>query len=415
MSAPAMASIGPSANSVRVFVPSHQQGSRPVVVPKITYVPPQAGSANGAWKTSGHFLDYELPNSIGVLCKTTLRFNVLKSSSASLIVPPTPFWIQQVEISVGANLIETLYPNDIFNETVGFKSKDELDATNEVLYCNPDNYVAVDSALPTGSSYAYLPFNNCLTTARIFVAGVSETVKMRVYFPPNLFDYPDTTEVSLSDATLIIEEDIGSHTDRSDNETAMKAGIIYGTVVRQRQSSAITKTKDSDYRLELSGINGASAGLMVYVGPVISPGGYKTVNSSPVANNLSLTKRYPLDTLELDDRTGNKRTETLRGESLIAFTWWSAVGTSFPAHPNAFTYLLPFSANFRDAVETGNYQGSLQTNGSDRLVIRGNLTDSGAATETWNITITNYCYMGLVFSNGKLINVVKNPNSNPGR
>jgi len=424
--------VGSMINGTVISVPAKQVYTPFVSVPKTHYLPPQAGSTNGAWQSSGLFLDYEVPDGIGVMNMTTLRFEVNNTTVDAVEPPPTPYWVQQIEIYIGSTLLETLYPNDIRNETVGFLTTDGLLVQNDQLYLgSPETGYPTRGAygplsegrnLKIGASVAYLPFNNCLTTAGLYADGVKEKIKFRVYFPPGLF--PST--VVLSSATLVIDEDVGSNADDKKYDVASNTGLVYSTIIRQRQNSAITKIGENDYTLELTGINGSSAGYVVYAGPVVQPGGTvlytypdswyvdrEDPSGDPIPNgtpqqvpaNSLLTTRYKIDTLELDNKMGNKRTEQLRGEALLSFTWYDHVKTLFGKTSN--TYLIPFCTNFKDAVENGLYQGQLWSDGTDRLIIRGKPHNSTLSQDVWNFTVTNYTYQALVFQNGKLSRVIK--------
>ena len=116
--------------------------------------------------------------------------------------------------------------------------------------------------------------------------------------------------------------------------------------------------------------------------------------------------------LELDDAMGAKRTEELRTEDLSTFTWYSHITTNFA--DRFATYLVPFSSAVRRAIEDGTNQGALVLRGNDRLVVRGQpvtCSNSGpysaGASETWNITVTNYCCQALVFKGRALTNVIR--------
>lgn len=394
-------------SGVSVQVPSHQAVVLSKHLPKVSYVPVRAGNTNEAWQSSGTFLDFLIPPAIGVLSDVNLRFDINNTGSAQ-VAPSTPYWVSQIEVYVGTQQVEVLYPNDIQNETIGFKNKDELDATNEVLNANTD-YVTTDQQIPAGTSTYYLPFNNCLTEARLYVNGVTEDVYYRVYFPANVFP----SNIKLSSATLQVTEDVGADADRARHKHAHDKGIIYNTVVRQRMNLGFKKADaTSDMTIDLTGLSGNSAGFIVYAGPAVVPG----TGTSPdpfnhtgpqVPTNTLLNKRYPLKTIELNNQMGQKITEQLKGPSLIAFTWWTHVGTSYPARVGTYTYLVPFASHFRSAVEEGNNYGYLKMDNTNRLVINAPFADPTNTSESWSITITNYIYNQLVFQNGKLLNIIK--------
>jgi len=406
MSAPTVAKH----SGVQVHVPAHQNGVFNKHIPQVSYIPVRAGTTNDAWSSSGTYLDFLIPASVGVLSDTKLRFDI-NNTGSSLLCPATSYWVQQIEVFVGSQQIEVLYPNDIHNETVGFKSNDELAAVASVINNSATDY-SLGATVPAGTNSYYLPFNNCLTEARLYVHGVKEDVYFRVYFPASMF--PSTFK--LSSAALVITEDVGSSADKGRHKPGHESGIIYNTVVRQRQMITYTKPDStSDSTIDLTGLYGNSAGLVVYAGPSVVPGTGTSTNpynraGAAVPTNSLLNLRFPLKTLELDDQLGKKITEQLKGPALKAFTWWTQVGTQYAANTNVNTYLIPFCSNFRAALEDGNNHGYLPMDNTNRLVINAALADVVAAnpsSETWVLTITNYVYNQLVFQNGKLANVIK--------
>ena len=422
----------------KVSIPQKQTRVPPTAVTKLHYVPPNAGVASSAWTSSGTFLDFELPKSFSVINKTTLQFEINVAGDEATLVPPSPFLIQQIEVYVGSQLLETLYPNDIYNETIGFLNFDEMLAESPSLAYNPGSFLdkqfanalgnqvslmsvepspgAHVTTLSSGTNFVYLPFNNCLSTCGFSCSGLTEAVKFRVYFPSSMFQSGD--DVTLATANLILEEDVGTSLDRRAWDIASNAGVVYSTVVRQRMNTIIQKGT-SDYTLELTGLNGSSAGFMIYAGAPVNAGSGSTewvpftgdASGVQTPNNALISTRYTIDTLELDDQVGNKRTEKLRGEHLLNFVWPRQIGSSFNQRPDSQTYLLPFCVDFRDVVSNGVYQGHLRTNGRDRLVIGGKPHNGDMSTDNWSVTVTNYAYTGLVVRNGKLVEILRNPHA----
>ena len=453
MSGPVKLSVGKMALSM----PANQAQGGNVLTPKFHYLPPTSGQSQSAWNTAGAFLDYTLPKSLGVLNNLRLRFQVTNGGSADVPAPPTPFWVQQVEVYIGGAQIEVLYPNELFNEAIGFRTNEELRAEGGLYNTTPGatyessfgtikgtgatividegediTTTAVESYAPPANfnpqNFYYLPLPNCLTTAKLFVAGVSEDVRFRVYFPPNLFP-TGSTGITCTSCTMVIEEDCCAPEEIAKYESAHREGIVYNTVVRQRQSQTITKSGTADNTVELTGLSGASAGLICYAGPAVVPGQGSNADitkvdvsgsSVQVPQNDLLWNRYVITTsLELDDAMGAKRTEELRTDDLSTRAWFDHVGTDFAHRFN--TYIIPFSSSFRSAVENGVNQGFLNLRGNDRLVIRGNpnsrsVEDSTAfpystsATETWALNVVSYVYQALVFKGRSLTNVIRRVN-----
>ena len=421
---------------VPIAIPPHQTGAEEVSQPKIHYLTPTAGSTTGAWTSQGLFLDFEIPKSVGIVRSTSLRFDLNNSTPAEVVpgpnIPTVPWLIQQCEVYIGQNQVEVLYPADIFNETVGFKASDDLvNAGNNTALINtragfqsgvdPNIYNALSPnvlnrfPVPPGNTSFYLDFNNCLTTSRLYVAGCSEPIKYRVYLSPGLFSANASWQVVLNALTLVIEEESTSYSDKMAFERAHQSGIIYNTVVRQRQNQTLTKNGSADLTVNLTGLSGSTVGLMVYVTPVVSgPGGTQLdPRANPagppaglIENNQLLANRVAVRSLELDDVMGSKITEELYDSQLRSDTWYSQVRTYFAtALP---TYLLSFSSSFRDAVVNGGNFGRRVIKGDEKLVIRAPLAWGWASgNQTWNITITNYAPQSFIFRGNKLASVIK--------
>lgn len=410
-------------SGVTVSIPAHQAGDRPKYVTKLSYLPTRSGDTSQVWKSSGVFLDFLLPKNMGILNNVRLRFqtNNTKANGASQAIPPTCQWIQQIEVMIGTQIVETLFPNDLLTETVGFMGTDETNAKNDELgIYSPTN--AWGASAPTGSRYFYLPFNNALTCSRLYVAGVDDDITYRVYFPPNLF--PST--FSMNNCVLEINEDIPvDNMEIQKLRDAHRKGIVYNTVVRNRQQTTVTKADaNSNMNIDLTGIVGKSAGLVVYANVAVVPGtgtsNDPTGANSTVANGVTtpgtvptnqlLGWRLPITTLEIDTQQGNKRTEQLYGGAQQSFVWYAQVGTEFANNTNYNTYLLPFASHFKNTVEEGANYGFLDFDGTDRLVLTApffwtSTNPNPNGSESWVITITSYAYNQMVFAGNKLTTI----------
>jgi hypothetical protein len=374
-----------------VYRPPHQLGSPDTTVPKFNYVPSSAGQANGAFNTSGHFLKFQVPKEIGTVYNTMLRLQVLNAQKDSatppapvnVAAPVTPFWIKSIEIRIDSQIIETLFPHDIHNETLGFLNYDQLGAVQQTVNASGSDYVSGRDLLP-GLNYRYLPFNNCVTTARLYNKGFKKNLEFWVYFQDGVFG---DKNVTLKECTLVVEEDI--QTTAADNKAWLDAGnatLVYNTIVRQRQRTNVSRTAGSTDNVDLNAISGNSAGLIVYSNTGVQANG---------SNNAALTARFPIEELEITYKAGGKRTETLRGEWLQAYSWTDNVKTAFASVVP--TYLIPFCADFRAAVENGANTGSIAfSNKSQCYVVLG----KAAETRDENIIVTNYVYSQIVISDG---------------
>jgi hypothetical protein len=210
---------------------------------------------------------------------------------------------------------------------------------------------------------------------------------------------------------------------------AHRRGIVYNTVVRNRQQTTVTKADaNSNMNIDLTGIVGKSAGLVVYANVAVVPGtgtsndptgANSTVTGSgssavttpgTVPTNQLLGWRLPITTLEIDTQQGNKRTEQLYGGAQQSFVWYAQVGTEFANNTYYNTYLLPFASHFKNTVEEGANYGFLDFDGTDRLVLTApffwtSTNPSPNGSESWVITVTNYAYNQMVFAGNKLTTI----------
>lgn len=368
---------------VTVYRPPHQLGSCDSTVPKYNYVSAEAGGSANAFKVSGANIKFKLSKEIGTVYNTALRFLINNEGTTAVAAPPTPHWVKYIQVQIGNEILETLYPQDIYNETLGFLNLDELEASRETINASAADYRA-GANLPVGESFRYMPFNNCISTARIYNAGLTDDVVFWIYFADSLFG--TNANIKLSDCLLIVEED--THVQGDDKtkwESASKGTLVYNTVVRQRQTETVDRTSSNKNTIKLNSLSGNSAGIVVY----------SNSGASPSATNAAdLTTRNLIATLEVQNQMGNKITEELRGEWLQSYSWTDNVRTAFAA--KVPTYLIPFSANFRRALEDGTNCGSKYFNSKDKLVI-----GPASANRTETFTVTNYVYTQVIISDGK--------------
>jgi hypothetical protein len=382
-------------NGKGIYRPAHQSQRLESSLPVYKYLTPQAGNIGGAWVTSGHFLDFQIPQrSVETLTSQMLRFNVANAENAALTSPPSPHYVEAIEVRIGTELVETIYPQDMFTETIGFKSLDELDSLNEVLKCGTD-YVTSAQTIAVGSSYVYLPFVCLLNACKLYIKTLDDLVSFRVYFPNEFWG---SKSVTLSDVTLILEE--AKSNDAATQADAHKSGITYGTIVRQHQTIQVARAEDDgEKQVDLTGINGHSAGLVIYA----NTGAKKAYDGSTSKIN-DIVRRLPISEMTLLDQMGSKLTEKFQGDWMNSFVWLNQVGTPYPARTHGNTYLMPFAETFRYSVENGVHTGERKLTGNEKLLIGA--YDGDAAT--WSLNVCNYRYVSLVFFDNKFVRIVRN-------
>jgi hypothetical protein len=391
-----------SYNGKGIYRPAHQTQKVDSSIPVYKYLTPQAGSIGGAWATAGHFLDFQIPQrTIETLNGQMLRFSVTNGGSTITACPPTPYWVENIEVRIGSELVETIYSRDIFTETCGFLSLDELDSLNEVIKTGTDYVTSDQSLLGSETTYAYLPFKCLLNACKLYLKTLDDQVQFRVYFPDQFWGANSgaSNGVKLSDVTLILEE--AKANDAASQADAHKSGITYGTIVRQHQTIQSARgNDDGEKQLDLTGINGHSAGLMVYA----DKGGKVAGVAGGTTNDL--VRRFEVSNLTLLDQMGSKITEKFEGDWLRSFVWLNQIGTPYPARTHGNTYLVPFADSFRFSVETGVHTGERKLTGNEKLLLGA--IDGNTPNATWNVHVTNYRYVSLVFFDNKFVRIVRN-------
>lgn len=175
------------------------------------------------------------------------------------------------------------------------------------------------------------------------------------------------------------------------NDTAVRAahqrGVVdYNAIVRSRQLENVTLTAGTDTTLFLRSFKNNSAGLFVYV-------------TDQAPSNANLQIRQLVDSLQLQDATGNRITEVLRSEFLKSFAWLDSVDSAFPSSAaSQNVYLLPFSSQFQVSAERGCELGTFPFSTLEKLVIRPDATVTGARA----VRITSYDHYHIVVNQGRV-------------
>lgn len=183
--------------SSTIFKPTHQTCSDAPQKPRYVYVQ-RSTALPSAWSGGETWVEFELPQTLGVVSRAIVRFSV--SASASAVAVPTPYWVSRVETALGNDILETAYATDIYNEVVGFQSPQEIDNLNEVL--NLTYPASSNGTIASGASTYYLPLDACvLKSMRPFIKGFNSKFRIRLYFPSTIQISGGT--ITLQDCVLI--------------------------------------------------------------------------------------------------------------------------------------------------------------------------------------------------------------------
>ena len=337
----------------KMYKPDHQVCDDNPQNPRYVYVN-RTTSLPSAWQGSETWVEFEIPQELGVWSGSTAWFDVTVTGTVQ--APPTPYWISRHELYLGSDLLETVYANEHYHEVVGLRSSQDLDQINELVNINTD-YTYTTSIT---TQRFYLPLEaTMLQEMRPFVNGFNSKFKVRFYFP---------SSITASGAGTVVLSDFGFTVEEAQElkgqsivemRNAHRHGVVdYSVILRERQQDAVSLVTGTTQTLYLRSFNNDSAGLFVYVTP-----------QAQTATNSGT--RVVLKDVQILDETGNKITEILRSDFLNAFVWPTHIDSPFPNRilNSNNVYLIPFSAAVGEALAKGCNYGDRTFTSLERLAV----------------------------------------------
>jgi hypothetical protein len=377
-----------------IFKPSHQACKDTPVQPNYVYIQ-RSTSLPSAWSGSETFVDYELPQSLGVIDQLIVRFQVNVATSA-VVLPPTPFWCSRMEEYIGQDLIATTYANEQYNESVGFLDTTQLEQQGTAMNLVGGTTSAMygNGSISVGTAYYYLPLAaSAFNTMNPCVAGFNAKLRVRLYFPSSIIASGSGT-ISLTDCYLIARELKNPNVDAVIR--AHQKGVVdYNMIVRERQIDQTTFTSGVTTPLYLRSFKNDSAGLLVYV-------------TAQAPTNATLYQRSSIQDVQLLDQVNNRLTEVIRQDFNAPFMWSDAIDSAFttaaglgysPAANDNHIAILPFSADFKKTASTGCEFGKYPLSTLEKLQITPDATNG----LTGNVAVytISYSYGHVVVKDGK--------------
>ena len=287
MSKPVQLAVGALSRRA-IYKPEHQACEPVDQRPRYWYLNPLQPPV-GVWAGSQQYVDFELDQQIGVCKSLNLRLDLGAFTDNTHLpnLPPTPYWLSRVEVYLGADLVETVYADSVWHETVAFLREQAAHDIANVYNINEsdlspirrntqDSYAAAvagtgaTAADPvsgsagangpgfTPSGYYYISLDaTCIKACKPYVRGFESKWKVRIYFPTTLSSQllqntayipanpsatPPTAAVpatfypsqpTLASIQLIAEEEQTDPATIAKLEQAHKAGVIdYTALVR---------------------------------------------------------------------------------------------------------------------------------------------------------------------------------------
>jgi hypothetical protein len=365
-------------------------------VPKVTYQDPQSISTNYAWSLP---VDFVLPRTLGKVLDMVLQIDVTVSNGATTQLPPTPYWFERLETSIGGSApIETVNKDELFMESLMFLNVQDFQTVAPTVNMNADGTFNA-SALTSGRYFLPL-WANCLNTAQPYLKGFNSEWKLRFVLSnnqPSTFVGSGTVTVTglrlmIIEATLAPEVELRLAKQH-------QVGITYNTVnrVRHVDTKAITA---ADNEFTLTTFGNESAGMLFYIRAADNSGDYSKVGKRAAASYVNMR-----------DAQGNPYYATnLDSQFNLAYLQpWSiakepiqGLGT---VNTSLYNYLVPFSAHLGAVLEDGRDLGAYQLSGREKAVMTLTSSDvtnmTSAVGSNPNFVAVSYDYIRIVVKNGQ--------------
>ena len=407
-----------------IFKPEHQSRCAPTDdKPRIWYLNPlQAPS--GLWSGNLTYTDFELDQNIGVAKSFNLRMSVNFSDPAHLPSCPNTFYaLNRAEIYFGSDLVETVYADSLYHESLAFLSEQKAHNVADTFNVNESDlsarnmYYPTKQSLPAGttagtlgyedavagtkgpvlpmvttlsdgeitqtaSGYYYINLDNtCLKAMRPYVRGFSSKIKIRVYWATSWVSQYQVnangtapvdgsggsvatfwkSDPSISQLQLLVEEQTTDSASLMALEQAHRAGIVdYTVAIRERlQDNPPSLVGGQQNTTFLRAFRNKSAAIMAYI-----------TQPNPPADRLQ--QRLAFASIQLLDARGNKLTEILDNDILTSKVFPDQIDSSFPnsANPDIRTLaLLPFANHVQPVLDQGCSNGNYQLTTLEQFVL----------------------------------------------
>jgi hypothetical protein len=394
-----------------VYKPKHQSCPAVSDRPNFYYVNPLQPPV-GVWQGSETFVEFEVPQNMGILKGASLQFQGLRGAAflgggtapvsaptsagvaggwSGPFMPPTPFWISRIEIYVGGDLISTQYDQQHFEDLVNWRSLNEVE--NYAPLLNVSKFYTPKDMLPESASGSYfLPVDQItMRGMRPFVRGLNSKIRYRFYFPTSVAYFVrdagssgdegantrltqnalgDPSVAAVGQMQMVFEEESVDPSVTAELENAHRTGIVdYTCIVEERQQDILTNLVPANMiPLYLRSFRNRSAGLSVCFTDAAPQNGEKGL-------------KYEFSTIQLLDALGRKLTEILPTDyvaSVIAAKQFDPpILANMPRNSDSaqnvdgygpqYSTLLPFSSALQKTLEDACIYGAFPFTALEQL------------------------------------------------
>lgn len=344
-------------------------------VPKITYQDPQSISTSYGW---GLPVDFVLPNTVGKMIDMVLQIDYTVSAAA-ITAPPTPYWFERLETSLGGSAaIETVNKDEAYQESLAFLDVQDFQTIAPMVNVNADGSWKTDLTtsgqnLPVGTGRLFLPlWANCLMTAQPYLKGFKSDWKLRFTLSqtaPVIAAASAGGTFSITGLRLLITEaqlPPSMEARLAEKHESSKHGIVYKTINRLRHTDTKMPSGPGVQEYTLTTFGNESAGVLVY---------YRAQDNQ--SDYSKIGQRGTVSAINLRDAQGNPYYATdLDGNfNLYFLSPWAMKGEPLDKNRGPYNYLLPFSSHVGAVLQDGRDLGAYMMSGKEKVVLTLSPTD----------------------------------------
>ena len=337
-------------------------------VPKVSYQDPQSISTSYGW---GNPVDFVLPNTVGKVIDMVLQIDF--SVSGSVNAPPTPYWFERLETSLGGSApIETVNKDECYTETLAFLDVQDFQTIAPMvnIQANGAWNLGTSQRLTGTVNRLFLPlYSNCLTTMQPYLKGFTSDWKLRFILSqaaPVIDASGNGDTFTITGLRLLITEaQLPPSVEARLARQHSNGSIVYKTINRLRHMDTKVPTGAGTLEYTLTTFGNESAGVLAY---------FRAIDGQTNADYVKIGKRAAVNTINLRDANGNPYYATdLDGDyNLYFMTPWAVKGEPLDNSRCKENYLLPFSSHVGAVLEDGRDLGAYQMSGKEKIVV--NLT-----------------------------------------
>jgi len=324
--------------------------------------------------------------------KMVLEMQVRNTSVSSMLLLPSFFLLRRIEIFSGSNLLDTIYPEHNYYESVLDNTYEYVAAHRGVWGIGAD-YGLTAATLAAGASRTlFVPIPSVITQSKVLLRALRTKLRVECHFAAGTSIYQNTSVAS----TGLVLDSINLRMDGfrfagTTLDTLLKsydrtAHVARGSVRRFEKLTAPSATAGVDTNLTLSSLNGTFSHMRFFVRPngatrddVI---GGRQLNTFTILDSNGSPLSYQNISAEYN------RLEMATGH--VASDFYSKTGAQ------TFLYQYAFSDNPVSTITQGINGGELVLNSNYRLAV--NVVASG----NYEVFVMAYNWVNVVVEDGAL-------------